>query len=143
MAILYKSHKELKTLPSSVSISQGKWDNLKALGCGSTSQILLWEPALALLTSRGNIKVFHLNEILHSHYALDLHKQFCCPTPFTFGNLLQTSRDLDNSYKAFHWSLIQVYQFRFQSQMRYHTSGSDPHMDSNRSHGQQLACLRH
>lgn len=39
--------------------SQGKWDNLKALGSCSRSQGLLWEFALALLTSRGNIKVFH------------------------------------------------------------------------------------
>lgn len=137
VAIFQRATKSWRHCPA-----QGKWDNLKALGSGSRSQGLLWEPALALLTSRGNSKVFHLSKILHSHYALDLHKQFCYLTPFTFGNFLQTWRDLDHTYKAFHQSLIQVHQFRFQSQMRY-TSGSDPHIDSNRSHSQQLVCANH
>lgn len=85
-----RSHKELKTLPRSVSISQEEWDNPKALESGSRPLGWIWEPAPALLTSWGNIKVLHLSKNLHCHYSPDLHKRSCCLTPFTFGNFLQT-----------------------------------------------------
>lgn len=106
----------------------------------SLVQGLIWEPALVLLTSWGNMKVLHLSKILHCHYTLDLHKQFCCLTPFSFENFLQTRTDLDHTYKAFHWSLIQVHWFRFQSQLRFYTSGSVLHVEQQISQAAAGLC---